>query len=289
MDAKLETISGNAVLRFERRFAHPVEKVWRAVTDPAEMAHWFPAAIETELKAGAKMRFVFPDQAPIDDKTSEGEVLEFDPPKVYAFRWNEDVLRFELVPEGDGCRLYFSQTLGGGPLGRLAAGRNASGWDTCLESLAARLDNRAAAANQDWLGPMLRYVEKFGLDQGEVTADGVRFVRDLVWRPLDDAWARLTDGRPVAVGDAPPAPAAIHQVRAGQVTRAEAPHVLEYEWRHDGEVAGRVRWEFVSDGAIGVRVEVTQTIPERPAGLRETALEAWRTRLGEFFTSLFSD
>jgi uncharacterized protein YndB with AHSA1/START domain len=288
MDARLETIGGNAVLRFERRLAHPVQKVWRAVTDPAEMAHWFPAVIETELRTGAKMRFVFPDQAPVDDKISEGEILEFDPPKVYAFRWNADVLRIELVPDGDGCLLYFSQTLGGGPLGRLAAGRNAAGWDTCLASLSARLDGGQVQPPGDWLGPMLRYLRKFGLDQGEIAGGGVRFARDLVWQPVERVWQRLTDGKPVAPGGAPPAPATADAVPAGPLTVVEAPRVLEYEWLHEGTPVGTVRWEIISEGLLGVRVEVTQTIPDRPADATGTALAAWRARLDEFFLALFS-
>jgi uncharacterized protein YndB with AHSA1/START domain len=85
--ATLQTIDGRPVLRFERKLAHSPAKVWKAITDPAEMAHWFPAAVDTELKPGATMRFTFPDAAPLE-ATGEGEILEFDPPKVYAFRWN---------------------------------------------------------------------------------------------------------------------------------------------------------------------------------------------------------
>lgn len=287
MDAELETIDGTAVLRFERHFAHPVAKVWRAITDPAEMAHWFPAAIETELKPGSKMRFVFPEEAPIDLKMTEGEVLEFDPPKVYAFRWNADVLRFELVPEDDGCRLLFSQTLGGGPLGRLAAARNASGWDTCLATLVARLDG-AVPRNGDshnWLQPTLKYIEKFGLGQGEVVGEKVHFARDLVWQPVDRVWEHLTSGKPVEPGALPPVTATCDRVAAGEVTEAEAPRVLEYEWRHDGAPAGRVRWEIVDDGTFGIRIELTQT---GPAGFQPDALTAWRAHLDDFFASLFT-
>jgi uncharacterized protein YndB with AHSA1/START domain len=156
------------VLRFERRLAHSPAKVWRAVTDPAEAVHWFPAAIETEFEVGARMRFTFPDEAPID-ANSEGEILEFDPPKVYAFRWNTDVLRFELVPDGSGCLLVLTQTIGGdGWAQRLTAGRNAAGWDVCLDALSARLDDRPFEEPQEWLGPIEHYVEKFGLGEGEV-------------------------------------------------------------------------------------------------------------------------
>src|SRR5439155_20424380 len=36
VNGTLWTEQGRQVLRFERRLAHPVEKVWRAITEPAE-------------------------------------------------------------------------------------------------------------------------------------------------------------------------------------------------------------------------------------------------------------
>ncbi len=40
------------------------------------MGHWFPATVETELTAGAPMRFIFPGKTPIGG-TCDGEILEF--------------------------------------------------------------------------------------------------------------------------------------------------------------------------------------------------------------------
>jgi uncharacterized protein YndB with AHSA1/START domain len=41
-DGLLETHDdGTAVIRFERHLAHPVERVWTALTNPAEMARWW--------------------------------------------------------------------------------------------------------------------------------------------------------------------------------------------------------------------------------------------------------
>lgn len=153
--ATLQTIDGKSVLRFERHLAHPRGKVWKAVTDPAELKHWFPAGVETELRLGAPIRFTFPDEAPLD-VGGDGEILELDPLKLFAFRWNADVLRFELVPDGSGCLLLFSQMLGGGRIGGLAAGRNAVGWDVCFDGLAAWLAGRTAQPPAEWLGPMER-------------------------------------------------------------------------------------------------------------------------------------
>ena len=117
---ELQTIGGKPVLRFERLLVHSPEKVWSAVTEPDQMRHWFPASVETDLVIGAPMRFRFEGD---DDATpgpmKDGEILELDPPKVYAFRWNEDVLRFELLPQVEGAS-WCSPT-------RLRAGRWA-GW-----------------------------------------------------------------------------------------------------------------------------------------------------------------
>jgi uncharacterized protein YndB with AHSA1/START domain len=283
--ATMRTINGKPVLRFERRLRHAPEKVWRAITEPAELAHWFPAAVELEPRPGAPMRFTFPDGAPVSG-VSAGEVLEFDPPRVFMFRWNADVLRFELHPDGAGCRLVFTQTLGGGRIGRLGAARTAGGWDACLANLTARLAGVEPEPFTDWLGSVERYIEEFGLGEGEVHATGtgyeLRFARDLVWKPVDEVWAALAGDTSAG----PPARAVSEHAPAGRLTRVEAPHLLEYEWLHDGAPAGRVRWAIESDPMLGVRVELTQTVPAELAGIRTEALAAWRRHLDRFFAAV---
>jgi uncharacterized protein YndB with AHSA1/START domain len=291
--ATLHIIGTDPVLRLERRLAHPPGKVWRAVTDPAEMAHWFPARIETELKVGAPMRFTFEG----DDKVTHGEILEFDPPKVFVFRWNDDVLRLELLPDGPGCRLVFSHTHSAAGGGRLGAGRNAAGWDQCLAALSARLDGRPGEEpEEEMFRRIAAYVERFGLAEGEVLDHSgghlIRFERDLVWRPVAAVWELLTspgpDGpeRPV-VGAPPPQRFTNAYVPVGPITEVDPPHVLEYDWPHDGDPAGRVRWELTEDPKAGNRVIITQTVPARLADLRATALAAWQIHLELLFAALF--
>ena len=41
-------------LRFERQLCHPVEKVWAALTDPAQLAQWL-APGEMELTLGGRV------------------------------------------------------------------------------------------------------------------------------------------------------------------------------------------------------------------------------------------
>ena len=59
MNGTLHAGEGRFVLRFERRLAHPLEKVWAALTDPAELGHWFPQDVEADLRPGGTIRFTF--------------------------------------------------------------------------------------------------------------------------------------------------------------------------------------------------------------------------------------
>src|SRR6266550_3193745 len=101
-DGKLIETEDGVGVRFERRLAHPPERVWRAVTEQAELAKWFPARpeVEGERQVGAKLRFVYPKgEAP----TEHGEIVELDEPRLFAFTWRssrpggagEQLLRFE--------------------------------------------------------------------------------------------------------------------------------------------------------------------------------------------------
>jgi uncharacterized protein YndB with AHSA1/START domain len=181
--ATLHRIFDRNVLRIERHLKHRPEKVWRAVTDPAELKHWFPAAVEYELRTDAKMTFTFPGE---DSPSSGGVVIEADPPRVFAFDWGGELLRFELTAEESGCLLVFTHTFDDRP----KAASFATGWRTCLAALEATLGESAQATA--W-SPAVHeeYVLEFGLDHGTATDDGVRFERVFPW-PADKVRAELT-------------------------------------------------------------------------------------------------
>jgi uncharacterized protein YndB with AHSA1/START domain len=88
----------------EQTYPHPPERVWRALTEPAELGVWL---MPTNFTAQAGRRFTFdarPDLGIID-----GEVLEVDPPRLLRCRWSgvfgDTVVTFTLVPVGGGTRL----------------------------------------------------------------------------------------------------------------------------------------------------------------------------------------
>ena len=286
MEGTLHIVDGRNVVRFERRLAHRVEKVWRAVTEPTHLAQWFPADMDPDLAAGVggTVRFSFRNgEAP----PSEGRIVELDPPRVFAFTWHGDMLRIELRPDGDGCVLVFTHTFDDRP----AAASYASGWQTCLDGLASALAGAPAAPPPDWYpGLHERYAVAFDLTEGSVReTDGgfaLRVERQLV-RPAEDVWNMLAGSGTPAPGGPVPAGFTIPLVEPGAVTVAEPPVVLEYGWADPSGAAGgsgRVRWQL-SSGPGGARLVVTQHGPAAP-GLPHQVLSAWRERVQRFASGL---
>jgi uncharacterized protein YndB with AHSA1/START domain len=274
----LRTVDGRAVLRMERRLKHPPEKVWRALTEPAQLSQWYPFPVSVlELRVGGRIGF-----SDGESWTSEGVIIELDPPRVFAFdqvdeQTGHNLLRFELRREREGCLLAFTHTFGDRP----HAAANAAGWQGCLDALDMVLDGRPVEVAPEWVERHEAYLHAFGLDAGsvEATPDGwrVRFERQLMQQPVDAVWAALNERQP-AVGDPVPQAFATARVAAGPVTAVEAPRLLEYDWRFEGRPAGRVRWEL-STRPAGARITLTQTGPSELPEARSTALAAWQAHI----------
>jgi uncharacterized protein YndB with AHSA1/START domain len=148
---------GRFQLRFTRTLGHPVDRVWQVVTEPDQLARWFPTTIEGERVAGAALRFTFPGgEAPPFD----GEMLACDPPSLLEFRWGPDVMRLELRPVPHGTELTLLHTLDE----RGKGARDAAGWHTCLDALARALrgDDAARTSMSTWAEVHPWYVAHFG-------------------------------------------------------------------------------------------------------------------------------
>lgn len=169
MTITLQTGDGRSVLRLERIISHDRERVWRAVTDPAELKHWFPSEVIYEPRVGAPMTFDFGGEHTLD--TWPGEVLAWDPPDVFAFAWAKDQLRFELFDAEDGAtRLVFTHDFAHEP-GKPA--RDAAGWEACFDAFDALLAGASDPQQGDWAAYEETYYRKFG----ELTLDGTRELR----------------------------------------------------------------------------------------------------------------
>jgi uncharacterized protein YndB with AHSA1/START domain len=83
-------------LVFERTFDAPLDKVWKALTDPEIVPRWWgkhgttTTVVEMDVRPGGTWRYVSsaPDR---DDVEFYGEYLEIDPPRGYKWTFMFDV------------------------------------------------------------------------------------------------------------------------------------------------------------------------------------------------------
>ncbi|WP_084704244.1 SRPBCC domain-containing protein [Phaeacidiphilus oryzae] len=152
-------------LRFTRRLGHPQHAVWRALTDPEQLAAWFPQRIEGLdgdpagiWRTGAEITFRDPQGR---GPAFTGEVLAFEPETLVEFSWGTDTIRLELAADGaDASVLTLLDTLEQHGTGA----RNAAGWHECLDYLGCALDGRKPdfRPGQRWAQTHPRYVRALG-------------------------------------------------------------------------------------------------------------------------------
>jgi uncharacterized protein YndB with AHSA1/START domain len=147
----LTEIDGRPALRFTRRLAHPIERVWRAVSTYDELAAWFVAPVD--FKAVGQ-RFEAMEQA--------GEVLRLEPPRGLEWEWGGERFSFDLEPDGDSTVLTFVHVFAD----RDHGADYASGWHFHFDRLAAHLEGRPVPEGEPAQLAALndRYSARFGLD-----------------------------------------------------------------------------------------------------------------------------
>ena len=139
-DGTLETRDGRRVLRYERRLAHPIERVWAALTEPAELRGWLAEA-DVDLVPGGReqLRWLNSDDEG-DTAVASGTITALEPPRVFEVDTDiHGVLRWELAPDGGVAALTFTVTTSAPDDQVLLA---LSGWHIHLEHLADALDGR---------------------------------------------------------------------------------------------------------------------------------------------------
>jgi uncharacterized protein YndB with AHSA1/START domain len=177
----VEEVEGRKTLRFERRLAHPVEKVWSALTDPEQLAGWLAAADELELAVGGRVvlrwlntkgrkdweRYgvILPDEFdPEAEDVVSGTFTTIDPPRLLEMDTDAfGALRWELSETGSGCTLTFTNTLPEDFADEMAP-QTLAGWHSHLDALAEALAGRPMVdwskwSLDEWAEVRDRYVE----------------------------------------------------------------------------------------------------------------------------------
>jgi uncharacterized protein YndB with AHSA1/START domain len=269
------TLDGRPTVRVERRYQHPIDKVWRAVTTPEHLGRWFPSSVEIDLRPGGSMRFGA--LGAISGQT--GLVESIEPPRLLAFTWGSDRLMFELSTDGDGTNFALTHSFDE----RFGAPSFATGWGLCLSGLRALLADEPLPSAERGVARHEELVHEFGLDQPEVTESDagwtVRIERQLTC-PAAVAWD-LWFGKDrdtgeqcnvPAVGE-PLTPYMAPDMVIGTMTEVDLHRVFAFDVAPTGGPGGHLRLEFADGTGHGVKVTLTVTGTD-PAE-RDAAAQMW--------------
>jgi uncharacterized protein YndB with AHSA1/START domain len=132
---------------------YPIERVWTAITDPAELAKWFGDSAEVDLRPGGAAMFGWSQY----NARGPAVVETVDPPRRFAFWWisgqgdtvephNRTLVDFTLEPADGGTRLRLVES-GFAALadGETKRSDNSEGWTMELGELEAYLRGDAVA------------------------------------------------------------------------------------------------------------------------------------------------
>ena len=117
---------------FARDVRHPPERVWAALTEPAQLAEWAPYTADRDLGATGDATLTTVDRDEAEHLPST--VRRADPPKHLEYTWGGGLLRWRLDDAPCGTRLTLRHTVDDRETGLDVA----AGWHLCL-AVAERL------------------------------------------------------------------------------------------------------------------------------------------------------
>jgi len=101
-EAALARFIDRWTMEYVRTYPHPIERVWRAITDPAELARWFIPPTTWNLAVGGDYRF--------HNDGFSGKVAAFEPPTLLRFdnaAGDGGYFEYQLEPAAGGTRMRF--------------------------------------------------------------------------------------------------------------------------------------------------------------------------------------
>jgi uncharacterized protein YndB with AHSA1/START domain len=112
-----------------RELRHPPEKVWQAITDPAQLREWAPFDADGPLAAAGSTVKLTTVGAP-GPHITETTVKRADAPRLLEYTWGDFEMRWELEAIGGGTRLTLWTNID-----RRFIAMGAAGWHVCLDVL----------------------------------------------------------------------------------------------------------------------------------------------------------
>jgi uncharacterized protein YndB with AHSA1/START domain len=148
-----------------RELRHAPEKVWQALTDPAQLREWAPFDADGSLGSPGTSVKLTAVGAPTP-QISQTTVKRAEAPKLLEYNWGGNGIRWELERRGGGTRLTLWHNID-----RRFISMGAAGWHICLDVLdqlvgGAPMGRIVAgdAMKFEWARLNAEYAQQFGMD-----------------------------------------------------------------------------------------------------------------------------
>ena len=163
--AQVEKDGDNWTLVLVRDLRHAPDKVWEALTDPAQLSEWAPFDADRNLAAVGPVKLSTAGMP--EPQVSESAVTRAEAPKALEYSWGGGNLRWELEPLGSGTRLTLWHNID-----RRFISWGAAGWHICFDVLErllggdpiGRLAGPAVMQFGGWQRLTTEYAEMFGVN-----------------------------------------------------------------------------------------------------------------------------
>lgn len=151
-----------------RELRHAPEKVWQALTDPAQLSEWAPFDADANLGTAGTTAHLSTIGAPAA-QTSETTVTRAEAPSVLEYNWGDQILRWQLEPRNGGTRLTLWHNID-----RRFISMGAAGWHICLDVLDHLIGGApigrivgGEAMKFEWKRLNKEYSSQFGIEMQE--------------------------------------------------------------------------------------------------------------------------
>jgi uncharacterized protein YndB with AHSA1/START domain len=147
-----------------RELRQSPDKVWAALTDPAQLSEWAPFEADRNLAAVGPVKLSTVGTP--TPQIAETTVTRADAPSLLEFSWGGSDLRWQLEPLGSGTRLTLWHNID-----RRFISMGAAGWHICLDVLdrflvgtpIGRIVGADALKFGGWQRLNAEYAQQFGL------------------------------------------------------------------------------------------------------------------------------
>ena len=148
-----------------RELRHPPQKVWQALTDPAQLREWAP--FDANRNLGTTGAVKLSTVAAPTPQVSETSVKRAEAPRLLEYSWGGNDIRWELEPVAIGTRLTLWHNIG-----RRFVAMGAAGWHICFDVLdrflAGHPIGRIVAGDalkfDGWRRLNAEYAKQFGIE-----------------------------------------------------------------------------------------------------------------------------